>query len=262
VDAAVRQLLAAYLVDGVEAPANLSVRIGATDEEGDEAAAAVAANGNGKRRSGRGQQIHLLYRSSSLVARSREPSRVLEALVSYLGAFLEEDPASLLKTSMLGLVADGHAIVAPRPLLGSLKVLQPRVERQGLRFVDTPFATIDPATGELVVPGAPLDIDEAALHTLDVEFGGRGRGRAEPAVSPGRYAIRGWAVFSGGPDDTGPLSRAKAVAAAAGSVVMGERQAQDVLETLGDMFRSVPLEAFWYEKPLDAAKQLVRLACV
>jgi hypothetical protein len=58
------------------------------------------------------------------------------------------------------------------------------------------------------------------------------------------------------------LSRAKAVAAAAGSVVMGERQAQDVLETLGDMFRSVSSEAFWYEKPLDAAKQLVRLAGV
>jgi hypothetical protein len=166
VDAAVRQLLAAYLVEGIEAPANLSVRIGGSTVEGEDPEAEEAAvNGNGKRRSGHGQQIHLLYRSSSLVARSREPSRILSALVSYLGAFLEEDPASLLKTSMVGMVADGHAIVAPRPLLGSLKVLQPRVERQGLRFVDTPYATIDPATGELVVPGEPLDIDEAALHS-------------------------------------------------------------------------------------------------
>jgi hypothetical protein len=178
--------------------------------------------------------------------------------VSYLGAFLDDGHDSLLQTSMLGLVTDGHAIVAPRSLLGSLKVLQPRLERQGLRFVDSPFAMVDPSTGELVVPASPLDIDGDALHSLDKEFGARGR--TDEGVRPGRYTIKGWAGFAGGPDDAGPMSRAKAVAAAAGSVVLGDQEPQSVLDTLAEMFRIVPSLALWYEKPQDAAKSLVQLA--
>jgi hypothetical protein len=261
VDSAIRQTLHRYLVEGVEAPANLSVRIGGSTVAGEDPEAEEASvNGNGKRRSGQGQHIHVLYRSSSLAARSRVPSRILWALVSYLDGFLDHAHAddSLLQTSMLGLVTDGHAIVAPRSLLGSLKVLQPRLERQGMRFVDSPFAMVDPSTRELVVPGSPLEIDGDALHSLDKEFGARGRG--DEGVRPGRYAIKGWASFAAGADDEGPMTRSKAVAAAAGAVLLRDQEPQSVLETLAEMFRVVPSHALWYDKPQDAAKSLIRLA--
>jgi hypothetical protein len=250
VDAVVRQLLAAYLVDGIEAPANLSVRIGGHGEEPE-------ADSGGKRRSDRGKQLHLLYRSSSLAARSRLPSRILQALVCYLDGLGGHGPRGVLRTSMLALVADGHAIVVPRALLGSLEALQPRLERQGLRFIDAPYADVDPTTAELVIDSPGLTVDEAALTALDRHFGSPGR--AEPPVGAGRFPIRGWAIF-GGPEETGPVSRAKAVAAVAGSVALDGWEAQDVLEAFVTIFDAVSPVAIWYSRPQEAVEPLIRLA--
>jgi hypothetical protein len=250
VDAAIRQVLGAYLADGIEAPANLSVRIGGHEAEPD-------AESGPKRRSERGKQLHLLYRSSGLAARSRLPSRILQALVSYLDGFAGHGSPGVLRASALALVADGSAIVVPRALLGSLEALQPRLERQGLRFVDTPFVDIDPTAAELVIEPPTLRVDEGALYSLDQQFASPGR--SEPPVGTGRFPIRGWAIF-GGPEETGPVSRAKAVAAVAGSVALDGWEPQDVLEAFVAVFDSVPPVAIWYSRPQEAVEPLIRLA--
>jgi hypothetical protein len=251
VDAAITQALRLYAVDDVEAPPNLSVRIGGYEH-------GSANDANGKRHGSGSKHLHLLYRSSSLAARSRMPSRVVWALVSYLEGFVERTEGSpYLQTSALALVGDGGAILVPRAMLGSIEQLQPRVERHGLRFVDCPTAVLDPVSAELVVPRPALEVDEIALQGLDDNFGGSSR--PELPIQHGHYPIRSWAFF-GSADDHGPLSRAKAVAAGAGTAIMDGLEPQPVLDAFVNVFDSVPAESIWYSGPQLAAEVLLGLA--
>ena len=69
-DQLIRRFLAAHYVEDVEAPPNCSVALA------DPAPRRSAV-----------QDLHLLYRSSSLVVRTRSPSRVLRGLAAHLSAF-------------------------------------------------------------------------------------------------------------------------------------------------------------------------------
>jgi len=239
IDRALQQALAAYHVPGVEAPPNYSVRIGG---EG------------GAARSARG--LSILYQSSSLAARSRRPSRIVKALAAFLASHREE-PFDLLTANVLAFVADdGHAILAPRVVANAIEQVQPRAERKGLRIVDSPLVGIDVDTGEIVVePGLELDGD--VLARLDTDFP-PSIGEPEP-VAPGRYPLRGWAVF-GASEAAGPVSRAVAVAGALGSILMDGHEGQPVLDALATVFGRVQTRAIWYEKPAEVVAQLLEIA--
>lgn len=241
VDAAIRAAFSSYVVEGVDAPPNYSVRIGVPD--GDTHA---------------GRALHVLYRSSIMIARSRRPSRILRALVAYLSSHLDTT-SDLVTTSALAMVADGRAILAPRWLVNNLDVIQPRLERQGVMLVDTPFVDIDPATAELVVPSSPLEVDEQALAGLDQVF--PPPGREAPPVGPGRYPLQGWA-FVGSPEKTGPVSRATGVGEAMATVRITEglSEAHRTLEALGSVLRVARPVAVWYTRAVEVVPQLVALA--
>jgi hypothetical protein len=242
VDATVRALLARYVVDGVKAPPNYSVRIGGSDAEG---------------RGGR--DLHLLYKSSTKAVRSRVPSRVLRGLVTYLASHTFTCPLDRLRTSAVALLADGDAVLAPPFLLRSLDVLQPRLERAGLRFVDAPFVQIDPAAAEVVVEPSALDVDDSILQALDGRFASSDR--EPPAVEPGRYPLRGWAVRVDR-GLVGPVSPGLGLARAAHHVALDGREVQDLLDTLGDLFGRITPFAIWDERPPDLVPQLLELAGV
>jgi hypothetical protein len=126
---------------------------------------------------------------------------------------------------------DGQAVLAPAALIDDLARIEPQLRRQGLRMVDAPFALVDPASAELVVPGLSLALDAAGLDRLAAwEL-------AEPleeSVAPGRYPLLFWAHFAGEP--FGPMStdraRAWAYAATMRTESSGVRGTLDRLDQL------------------------------
>ena len=214
VDALVRELLQAYIVDLEGAPANYSLL--------------VREAGVGRRPT---RPVHQLFRSYSPVARSRNPGRVVDALLRHLGAVAHPPPDDLLTVRAMPLIAGDRAMLVPIEVLRDLKTIQPHLRRAGLREVDVPYATLDPTTTALVVPAHGLDLGPAALtelHELD-----RSDGFGDPPVAAGRYPVAGWAFFAG--DPTGPMSVERARLWAYPTVVGGARRG--VPATLGHLDR-------------------------
>lgn len=210
-----RAVLAPHLVDGVDAPASYSVLIrlaGGTDQ--------------------RHRELHVLYRSSLAVVRSRSPRRVLQGLCSYLSGHVEKERAGLVRLAGMPVVGGDGAVVAPWVLRHQRPQLEARLRRLGLRVVDVPFVSIYPRTGELVVPSPALELASEVLDLLEP---------SEPPASPepppvpaGRYRIRGWGIPGRGPE---PLSRAAAVAAVmTGRIDSAHLGGQDLLDVLAHVF--------------------------
>lgn len=189
VDELLRELLADYVADVGGAPPNYSV---------------LAAPPSAGRRARR--QVHQLFRSSHAVARRRSAAAVVRALLGHLSGQATQLDEGLLAVRGTALVGrDGHAVLAPAALVDDLARVQPQLRRHGLRMVDAPFATVDPATAELVVPGLSLVLNPTGLDRL------RGWELAEPLegpVAPGRYPLLAWAQFAGEP--LGAMSAARA----------------------------------------------------
>ncbi len=222
-------------MEDVEAPVNYSIVLG--DDDG---------GGRGATRA-----LNLLYRSSGLVVRSRSRARVVDGLLAYLSDFLPR-PEGFLVTDALGVVSNGSAVLIPRFILSMLKQAQPRFNRVGLQFVDTPVSTIDPASRELVVPPPALEADAAALEGLDRR---PPAGSEIAAVEPGRYALKAWA-FLAQAESFEQMTRAKAVAATIASVAGDRDTLSDALHTLGDLFTTVQPVGVPSARPQDVVDQL------
>lgn len=152
------------------------------------------------------RQVHQLFRSSHAVARRRSAAALVRALLGHLSSHAAQVEEGLLGAQGMALVGrDGQAVLAPAALIDDLAHSEPQLRRQGLRMVDAPFALIDPASAELVVPGLSLALDAAGLDRLAAwEL-------AEPSeesVAPGRYRLLAWAQFAGEP--FGPMSARRA----------------------------------------------------
>jgi hypothetical protein len=201
----------------------------------------------------RQRNIHYLYERGRLVARSRRPSRIVWALAARVAENVAP-PDGLLASSALALVSDRTALVVPRSLLRSLNILQPLVERNGLRVLDRPEILLDPYARELVVLPVPMSLDPAALEQLDETFACSQREPAPPA--PGRYRLRAWAVV---PDDDRPVSRAFAVSTAV-STVRPVVPAQQALTEVAEILAATPVVALRRGRHADVARQLVEMA--
>jgi hypothetical protein len=197
------------------------------------------------------RSLYLLYRSHRIVARSRAPRRVVEALLSYLASMVNETSDELWAATSLGIARGGTAALVPRDLLAWIDRLQNRLHRSGLQIVDTPISFIDLERRQLVVPPPTLSCDAAVLEELPAVA----EGREAPVVPPGRYDLRSWAFFLGR-DRAGPLSRAAAVAVTGSVLDVTARGTRRTMELLGDLFSTVGASAIWYDHP-DEIGQVV-----
>lgn len=210
------------LPDGTEAPDNFSVVLG-----------------DGGERGSRG--LNLLLQNTSTVVRSRSPRRVIAALATYLSAYVPTESAdddTLIRVSAVGAIVGDDAVILPASTVTWLEQVQSRLNRAGFRLVDAPYATVDTATNELVVPAPLVEVDWDALAAVDDP----GTGRSElPRVEPGRYPLKAWGVWDDGTNDTFTPARAVAAGMAAlhGAGSLGEGIQR--LITLFDEVSPVPL---------------------
>ncbi len=245
VDDVLRAALAAHLVTDVEAPPNYSVQLGEQSTSG-------AATG-----------FHFLYRSSASVVRTRDPRRVVRGLFTHLSSHRADPGPGLLRVHGVTLVAGGTAVLAPAMLRQWPELIERRLNGQGLRFADTPWALVDPARAEVVVPEPGLEVDWSALGRLDAVVGVRGR--PDPPVEPGRYPLVGWAFWVGA-EVTGRLSRAQAVMHALQLTIGaidgdgGRDVVQRALDGLASVVREIEPAAIAWNDPTELVQPLVALA--
>ena len=234
-----RRALPGYRVPGrANPPVHLSVVLPTTERDGH-------------------RSLNLLLVGDQTVVRSRSPRRVVRAVAAYLSMLVADQFGTLSPPGT-------WAVSAIPALLGTNAMLLPpeippaavsRLAHAGFRMVDMPAAIIDPATAELVVPVALVDIDERALELVpETDLGG-----AEGAwVPPGRYPLRAWALGAdlGCADD---FTAAWAVAAAWG-LRLGSSSASDAtLKQLVDLLeqvRAVPVSLSDVGQMIDDLRSL------
>ena len=208
----VRRFLAAHHVgDDANVPANFSVVLGA--DRGD------------ARRPAR--DLKILLQASASVVRSRSARRVLAGLASFLAAYVPDpgdrhDGDGLVRTLNLALVVDGRAVLLPPAVRGAVEQLQPRVARFGAQVVDQPSALLDPARRELVVAEPAPSRSEP------------------PAVGPGRYPLRAWAMWDSGDPDVPELTPAEALTQALSTVAVPPARLPATADSLADLLAAAP----------------------
>lgn len=199
-----------------------------------------------------GTPLSRLYRSSGLVVRSRSARRVIDGLVSYLSAHADPQPG-VLRSVSAALVGHGRAVLVPSWILGSLELVQPPLERAGWAFVDSFCVSIDPATGELVVPPDVVAVDDSVLAQFPT-----GDGRAVPSVPAGRYPIVRWALFPlPGP---APASTATALAAAMGTMVKDCLEPPDLLRGTALVLQRAAPRWVTSTDPKGIAREIIGIA--
>lgn len=216
VDDLLRRVLGAYLVPGVQAPPNYSLRIG------------------GPRRVG--TELSQVYRSGTLIARTRSAGGAVMALLHELCRHQPEDPQGLLRADVAVLVTATGAVLAPKPLRHLLVEAGTRVEAWGARLQHVPFARIDPATAEVVLDGPTLDLDPEPLAAMEPTNG--------VAIGRGHSPIVGWAFFGSENADVSP-ARAAALAAATllNASQVGKQAALDTVAAVFDRAAPAVLSA-------------------
>ena len=235
-----RQTLAAHLVEGVDAPANYSVLLAGDDPESKDRA------------------FHFVYRGFNPVVRTRDPERLVAALLGRLAGHLDHGRSEHLRLDSLALVTGDVAVLVPAEIRYVMPSLERRLNTKGLRVVDQPWTAIDVETSELVVAEPALDLAPEARARLVGAFP-RPR-RPEPPVPPGRYRLAGWA-FGLGHAHNGPVSRAQAVALACPQVLnVAELGAQRTLDGLARAVRGVEPVAVWADSPVGLVEPLAALA--
>jgi hypothetical protein len=85
----------------------------------------------------------------------------------------QSDGGTWLRTPVL--LHDGRAVVVHRGLEGGLDRAMPRLERDGYRLYESPYALVDASAAELVVapPSAVLGVDDAADAERELTASGR-----------------------------------------------------------------------------------------
>ena len=208
-----RQALAAHIEASVAVPPNFSVRIAEQPDS-----------------------FHFLYWGGRTVVRTRDAGRLLHGLLTYLSVHGDPAPGTLPVRS-LALVRNGSAVLCPPGLRNSLAKIEPLLVRRGFTVLDAPWAIVDLATCELVVPEPDLVVNRSALAEI---VDAAPAGRRSPPVDPGRYPIAAW-LFTD-PDaalDTS-LSRASATVRALSILPPPTPIPPAALDGLGGLFARVP----------------------
>ena len=197
----VRETLADHMVDGMEAPANYSLRL-----------EPAAPGRKGAARS------YALYRSRCLLLRTRSRERVVRALVRCLSGYVEPQDRRV-RIRQLAVVGPAGAIVLPPELHWRLEALERRLEANGMWLSDPPLVEIDTGTGELIVD-APALASDGTGHEFDEQH---------PSRRNGRYPILEWATLGREVDEMVSVSAALATVM---PLVERDMSSPDVMEDL------------------------------
>jgi hypothetical protein len=184
--AAARAVFAPAVVDAADVPPNVSV---------------VLTDG------GAARGLYWIYRSGALLAKARGPRRALQAAAAMLSSY-DGPSEGMVDLAAPALVRGGQAAVVSPMARHLLDRVGPRVRRAGWSEVDGPTVTVDPATGEIVVPRLAVAVDGAALDAME------GDPLDAPAPAPGRYRVAAWVSVGNEPGEgAGHAARAAEVAA-------------------------------------------------
>lgn len=196
----------------------------------------------------------MLYRGVTGVVRTRDLRRVLHGLLGYLSSFVEPADDEFLRLDAVSLVKDGVAVLVPAEVRSALPTIERRLHAKGIGVADRPWATVDIATGQLVLGEPQLAVDWAVLDELASSEMATGK---DGPVAPGRYPLVGWG-FGVGPDTRGPISRAVAVTLAGARLVDRDAlSSQDALERLARVLTPLEPVALWADRPEDLVGPLV-----
>lgn len=202
-------------------------------------------------RDARTRRLDLLVRGGTQLVRSRSAERVVQGLLTYLAADVAPVDAALTRVNATVAFRGDEAFLLPPDLVSRLEHLQPHLTRAGLRLADVPYAAVDLARAEIVIPEPVVDVAPALLGELRVDTGAR-----EPAaVAPGRHPIRAW-YFAHSPVAVGRLSPATAVSAALPLV----QELDDIPATVAglvDLFGRIAGLGVWYADLGEMVEQIV-----
>lgn len=169
-DTRLREALAAYLVDDVQAPPAYSVRVQDGDDHGGTRA------------------FHALYHGRCALVRTRSRERLLRATRTALGVHLVANRAGgLLPLRQLALVGPTGAVLAPPELLPRIERGEQELAELGIHLLDPPLVWLDPATGQL--EEVPLTGTATADNSAAVAAG-----ESSPAAPVRPHPVRGWGL--------------------------------------------------------------------
>jgi hypothetical protein len=168
-----RRLLAPYVVDDPEVPANFSLKFAEDEAEG------------------RPRQFHLLYRAYSVFARARGATRLLNGLAAGLSVHDEQVwPGDHTGVTALAVTRGEDAVLIPAHFRHFTDQLEPRLTRGGLRLALTSNMILETGTGRLVIPEPGLRLDPDAIAAFEQRYPTPPSER--PPAEPGPYVLRAW----------------------------------------------------------------------
>lgn len=210
---------------------------------------------HGESDSGMASGLNLLVQPTRATVRSRDPRRILQALLGDLHDRihdgLDESIATVdrLRVNAIAVRVGSGAGLLPINFHAFAPRLQPLLARRGVALADVPRPEIDLATAELVIPEPAVDHDASVLDRVAIAASSGGE---LPTVGPGRYPLVGWCVIQPGEQTYVPLSPAQAAAATVSSLVEADNPVER-LGQLGSLFSRVPAFGLWYYSDTELA---------
>jgi hypothetical protein len=192
-----------------------------------------------------GRGLNLLIQPGRTPTRSRDPARILRALLFELHDQLNGcDPhEGCIRVNAIA-VRNQHGGIGllPPNLYAFAPRLQALLAQHGMALADNRWPEIDLNTNEVVVPEPQIPHDPKVLG--DLYAGGLGFSEL-PAVLPGRYPLIGWCSIHPGDHELVELSPAQGAAANL-SFVFHTGDPAERLTELGELFMDVPAYGLWY----------------
>jgi hypothetical protein len=185
--------LPATLVRDEEAEPNYSVVIGGSDDK-------------------LGKRFHILYRDSTILARTLDASELVRALLTDMEAMTYRSRHDAVYLQATFLSSSGVDGLFPEELVGDFEGIKRQVHATGLALPESRFVAVDLETGNAMPPPRELDVDQAIVAELAEMIGSEPtrwpRIRLErqmpidlvctmgpPGEEPSRPASRGWALY-------------------------------------------------------------------
>lgn len=203
--------------------------------------------------------LNLLVQPARATVRSRDPGRILRALLGDLHDRIHDGTDSevaedRLRVNAIAVQAGSGAGLLPVNFHAFAPRLQSLLARRGVALADVPRPEIDLVTAELLIPRPAIAYDASVLDRVAVPASSGGE---LSAVLPGRYPLLGWCVIQPGEQTFVPLTPAQAAAATVSSLV----EADDPVERLGQLgglFARVPAFGLWYYSDTELADLVAR----
>jgi hypothetical protein len=204
-------LLAAYVIDDPQAPANFSVLFGEAGE-------------------GR-PALHRLYRGHRDIGRSRQADVLIHSLIAHLDD-LTIDTANPQLTG-IGLVRGAGVVLAPGIGAEAASLAGSRLARAGIKITDAPRLQLR-LPSKIVVPTIDLDLVDRAVIEGATDANG-------PIACPGEYRLRG--LILPRYDGPSPPTQPSALVRMLGAMTFPPDDVEEVLDLLIDLTAGVPVIA-------------------